>query len=63
MLDVLEGMIERAGSVLDNEQKAKLRNLVFGLVDIWRVAFSRDGPANLMPLKVHIKHDSVPQQV
>jgi len=56
-------MIERAGSVLDTEQKAKLRNLVFGLVDIWRVAFSRDGPANLMPLKVHIKHDSVPQQV
>jgi hypothetical protein len=33
-------MIERAGSVLDTEQKAELRNLVFEFLDIWRVALS-----------------------
>ena len=39
--DALRGMIERAESVLDSDQEAKLRNLVFEFVDMWRVADSR----------------------
>jgi len=45
-------MIEGAGSLLDTEQYAKLRNLVFEFVDIWRVILSRDGPAKVTPFKV-----------
>jgi len=45
--DALEGMIERAGRVLDTEQKANLRNRVYEFVDVWRVSLSRDGPGKL----------------
>jgi hypothetical protein len=59
--DALEGMVERAASVLGTEQKAKLRNLVFEFIDIWRVAASGDGPAKVTPFKVQLKHDAVRQ--
>jgi hypothetical protein len=46
-------MVERAGRVLDTQQKAKLRNVVYEFVDVWRVALSIDGPAKATPFKVH----------
>ena len=46
--------------MLDSEQKAKLGNLVYNFVDVWRVAFSRDGPPQVTPFKVHLKNDAVP---
>ena len=61
--DALEGMVERAASVLGTEQKAKLRNLLFEFVDVWRVALSRNGPAQVTPFKVHLKHNAVPWRV
>jgi len=60
--DALEGMIERAGRVLDTEPKAKLRNPVYEFVDVWRVALSSDGPVKVTPFKVHLKHDAVPRR-
>jgi hypothetical protein len=61
--DALQVMIESARRVRDNEQKAKLRNLVYEFLDIWRVALSRDGPAKVTPFKVHLKHNAVPWRV
>jgi hypothetical protein len=52
--DALEAMIEEAGRLLDTEQKVKLRNLVYEFVDVWRVALSTDGPAQVTSFKVHL---------
>ena len=38
--DVLEGIIDRGGKVLDTEQKDELRNLVNEFVDVWKVDLS-----------------------
>ena len=54
MRDAQERTIERAGKVLDTEQKAKIRNLIYEFADVWRVALSRDGPAKVTPFKVHL---------
>jgi len=60
--DALEGMIERAGIKLYTEQKPKVRNVVYEFVNVWRVALSRDGSAQVAPFKVHLKHDAVPRR-
>jgi len=48
--------------VLDTEQKAMLRNLVYEFVDVWRVALSRDGPAQVTPFKVPLIHYAAPRR-
>ena len=47
--------------MLDTEQKAQVRNLVYEFVDVCRVDLSRDRPAKVTTFKSHLKHDTVPR--